>query len=163
MKFETLLDSIYRKLNESVDGAGKYHLTTTYEVVTPESAEQGDVEDSGIKSEEDYDNLYDIVEILLRHGVEASSSSFDPHVWYSEMDGDTDYRTGAETRLSYHIEGASDLELKQVYDSVKQRKNLFPDPMDVEDEEPAPVKPHDETPMLPGFDKAFKDLNIGTR
>jgi hypothetical protein len=84
-------------------------FTVTYEIVTPESAEQGDFEDTGYvlpggwhgaaETPEDREAvLMDLrsARSLVDGGLEDCGS------WFSQMSSDTDYRTGAEERRSLH-------------------------------------------------------------
>jgi hypothetical protein len=81
-----------------------YTYKMAYEVVTPESAEEGDAEDRGW--EEEGSQIYDYLEELLKavddHSwMEWSSSSPDgKHDWLVSQ-GEVSFRTGAET--SYHL------------------------------------------------------------
>ena len=77
-------------------------IRKSYEIITPESAEAGEAEEQGWEDEDGTE--YTVAEAirLLRH-TEPSSSRFHHGVWYSDADGDTDYRTGAVTRYSYHL------------------------------------------------------------
>lgn len=77
----------------------------TYEIVTPESAAEGDAEERGFllpgawkvaaDSSED-------VNMSLREALALCSPQEDCGRWLSEVDGDTDYRTGAVTTRSLH-------------------------------------------------------------
>jgi hypothetical protein len=76
-------------------------IRTTYEVVTPESAEHGDVAESGWLDEEG--TLYSVRDACRKlQGCEPSSSQFHPGLWYIGA-GDSDYSDGSETRESYHL------------------------------------------------------------
>lgn len=113
----------------------KRAVVFTYEIVTPESAEEGDAEERGFLStsgqqlpldyadlqqsrpaDEDIQNPVSGAEeaakmILDELGfIEPSSSSWHKGVWYSQADGDPDYATGAETRKAAHLYGFSERE-----------------------------------------------------
>lgn len=77
-------------------------IRTTFEVVTPESAEEGDAAERGWVDEtgERHTVAGAIREL---EGCEASSSAFHPGIWYTEAEGTTDYETGAVTTRSYHL------------------------------------------------------------
>lgn len=92
-------------------------ILITYEIITPESAEIGDAEESGWENEEGVDvspDEWDIddgitvvdkaVKFLREAGAnQASSSHFHVGTWYTaygEMDMD-----GNTTNYSYHLEG----------------------------------------------------------
>jgi hypothetical protein len=98
--------------------SGKVRIT--YEVVTPESAEEGDAAERGWIDEDGTDyTVEDAIQLL--QGKEPSSSHFHPGVWYSDIDGDVDLRTGAETRQSYHLDGFSEDEQRAIFDGVRRR------------------------------------------
>lgn len=42
------------------------------------------------------------------------------HVWFTQSDADQDIQTGALTRESWHIDQASDLEMKKLYILLKR-------------------------------------------
>lgn len=113
----------------------------TYDIVTPESAEQGDVEEHGFLDTAgnqiplDYENLQRPADEDIQHPVsgaeeaakmilddlgfvEASSSSWHKGLWYSQADGDTDFRTGDETRKAAHLYGFSEREEYWVWQLV---------------------------------------------
>jgi len=71
----------------------------TYEITTPESAEAGDSEETGFISEAEEMTFREAVEMLAC--TEPSDTPTGPRTWYT-TEGDTDYRTGAEERRSYH-------------------------------------------------------------
>ena len=94
-------------------------IRTTYEIVTPESAEDGEAAESGWKDENGMH--YTVQEaIRLLEGSEPSSSSFHPGIWYTQR-GDTDYRTGGEESDSYHLVNWPEKLQRKVYDAVKPR------------------------------------------
>lgn len=89
-------------------------MRITYEIITPESAEQGDVAEHGFV-EPDYHIHVPIGEVssgawreplewklaqaeifLGRRGMEDSGR------WFTQLDGSTNYKTGAEIRYSLH-------------------------------------------------------------
>lgn len=109
-------------------------IQITYDVITPESCEQGDYAESGFENEEGVliapDEL-DIEEhetelaavaylaakeIRDRGGVEPSSSWFHPGIWYSTVDPDQDYGTGEDTCYSFHLDGFTEEEEKAIHD-----------------------------------------------
>lgn len=91
-------------------------IRTTYETVTPESAECGDAADRGWVDQEGTE--YELAEAISKlEGCEPSSSMFHVGVWYTQADGETDFRTGAETRESYHVE-ASETEQRAIFDAI---------------------------------------------
>lgn len=95
-----------------------FTVSKTYEVVTPESAEEGDVEDRGFEYEKTKMSLRDLIreiedlgsfefdsspmtiaEIVRRGNAGASLTLY-------TMDSDTDYGTGAETSYALHVKGS---------------------------------------------------------
>jgi hypothetical protein len=125
-------------------GMGTIKIQMTYEVVTPESAEDGDFADHGFAEPggwtysiadesfeercksvgrdqalkdmtpepEEFDTVAEAVEFLSHYGpFEASCyplcKSGGHDCWVTQADSDVDYSTGAETRLSFHLEGVS--------------------------------------------------------
>ena len=98
-------------------------INITYEVITPESAAEGDVAERGWLSpllittedlDEDDPSWVDAtIRALQNEGigsVEADSSHGTPR-WFTEIDGNMDYQTGAETRRSIHPEGFTKAEM----------------------------------------------------
>ena len=108
-------------------------IRITYDCVTQESAEFGDFSDTGWVDEEgipiepeeyeleEYgDELSAVVALAVKEigkCVEPSSSEFSPSCppWYTETDPDIDYRTGEETRKSFHLVGFKPEELESIY------------------------------------------------
>lgn len=88
-------------------------MRITYEIITPESAEQGDVAEQGFV-EPDYNIHVPVAErgdfepgalkwtlrgaelFLGRYGCEDCGR------WFQQVDGSTDYSTGAVTRYALH-------------------------------------------------------------
>lgn len=105
----------------------KYKLDVTYAIISPESAEHGDYEDTGVEDKNvTFNSLYEMIDYLIDNGAtEPSSSSYHEGVWYS-TEAETDYRTGDETTYSYHLDynKISDEEGKTIFDSIKSGKNL---------------------------------------
>jgi hypothetical protein len=126
-------------------------IRITYEIVTPESAAEGEAEDSGWINEEGIDctpddmdlsdaedTLWDdeieeltkeeiflhaVVklaekEILEKGGVEPSSSQFHKGIWYTQIDSDKDYATGADERWSFHLDGFTEEQEKAIHEAV---------------------------------------------
>lgn len=102
-----------------------------FQTVTPESAADGDFAETG-----DHDVLdvtpdrHDIadgitavdlaVKALKDAGAsEASSSHYHNGIWYSTVDADEDLRTGEQTFYSFHLEGFSETEQKQIFEKIK--------------------------------------------
>ena len=86
----------------------RFHVT--YEIVTPESAEHGDAAERGfvgpygLQFELDTNGptLRDDCAMCLREAIDHMSAVEDCGQWFAECDGRTNYKTGAETRYSFH-------------------------------------------------------------
>lgn len=97
-------------------------ITTTFQIITPESAEAGDYEETGFIDEEGHDctpDEYDAeegktevdlaVEFISEQGpVEASDSQGGPRTWYTQTDPAHDrafFEQGREETHSFHLKG----------------------------------------------------------
>ena len=101
-------------------------ITTTYDIVTPESAEDGDVAESGWEDEVGHDCRPDqgdanpdcrwsVVHMAVAFlSGKCLDSGGGPESYY-EADGTTDYSTGANTRLAFHLEGFLPDELDTIH------------------------------------------------
>lgn len=113
-------------------------ITITFQVLTPESAEHGDYEETGWIDDEGVDmtpDEYDTeegltavdkaVEFLKDKGAwEASSYPFHPGTWYTQTEPAHDrayFEQGREETHSFHLEGFSEAEQKAIYDKVTAR------------------------------------------
>ncbi len=105
-------------------------IRVTFEVVTPESAEDGDCAESGWHDEDgiECEDVDDAIQTLQKVGpFEASGSHFScgpapefyPHIWYRESDGSTDYSTGAVTTKSYHLYGFNEAEQREIFEAMQ--------------------------------------------
>jgi hypothetical protein len=129
------------KLNEEVLPTEDKKITTSYQTVTPESAEQGDFADQGWENEEGESMIPDqydaedgvtavdkAVKFLKDNGGnEPSSSQFNTGVSYSTPDPDhnDDYFTkGIEKYYSFHLKGFTPEEEKAIFDKMKTGRNL---------------------------------------
>jgi hypothetical protein len=100
----------------------KFEVGKTYEVITPESAEEGDAEERGWVFKPEMMSLRDTVREIEELG------SFEPDSWPMPMTGtqlslyqsdvDEDYETGAETREVLHIRGSAGA-MKRIRQIVK--------------------------------------------
>ena len=87
-----------------------FSISKTYEVITPESAEVGDAEDRGFEWEGREFTFRDLVKAIKYDGYSETSSwplteaAARKHAPWITTEGDTDYRTGAETRYSLHLD-----------------------------------------------------------
>ena len=109
-------------------------IAIAYEIVTPESAEQGDVAERGWIDEVGVDmtpDRYDIedgetavskaVEFLKNEGAtEPSSSMFHDGVWYTAYYGQNP-RDGSEESRSFHLRGFTPEEEEAIYKEMTKR------------------------------------------
>lgn len=82
---------------------GRFRVT--YEIVTPESAEHGDAESRGFVLPGEWCaeiNDAGDVGMTLREAMRLASPQEDCGSWWCEVDGRTDYRTGAVETRSIH-------------------------------------------------------------
>jgi hypothetical protein len=126
------------------DASGPPRIAITWETVTPESAAEGDTDDSGwdytpdeapaLTPDDDPDpdlrNLYGgpIARAAVRQitrdagAVEASSwPSMSGRVWYTESDPAVDFRTGTERRRSFHLYGFTPREERAIFAALTGR------------------------------------------
>lgn len=115
-------------------------IKKTYEVVTPESAEQGDFAETGWEDEvgaeiapdefdleeHDGDESAAAVALAVKHIGRCVEASDYPrchpgHTWYTDSDPDRDYEDGSETRYSYHLKGFSADEEHAIYEALTGR------------------------------------------
>ncbi len=85
-------------------------ISKTYEVITPESAEHGDAEERGFIFESEPHTFRELVDLLQRLGACSPSSwpvRCGDHFWVSTIDPERDYRTGADTYYSVHLDRAN--------------------------------------------------------
>lgn len=111
-------------------------IKTTYQVVSPESAEQGDYADQGWENEEgvsmvpdkwDDDDVTAVdkaVDFLNRKGATEPSSSpgFTVGISYTTMDSDVNYETGEDTYYTCHLYGFTPLEEYMIWGRVTGKK-----------------------------------------
>lgn len=108
-------------------------IRTSYSIVTPESAEQGDFAESGWEDEEgetievdDFDDegttvVDKAVQWLRDKGVsEASASFWHPGVWYTSYE--ENYRDGSTTERNYHLVNFTDAESEGIFNQIKPRR-----------------------------------------
>jgi hypothetical protein len=74
-------------------------VSRTYEVITPESVEHGEVAESGFDYQEERVNFRELIGLIQDHPMPSCSHGI-PN-WTSSYP-ETDYRTGAETIYSIH-------------------------------------------------------------
>lgn len=85
----------------------KFIVKETYEIVTPESAEEGDVAEDGWIDEEgtEYGNAKAIIEHLRDNGVYYRSSYSGYNIFEGEPQ--VDYSTGESETRHYIVEGVT--------------------------------------------------------
>lgn len=118
-KSDTLLRHGAEVPDMNADGTG-LRIRVSYELITPESAEEGDVAERGWDNEEGQpmENVREAVEWLTEHGpLEPSSSTFHHAIWYTHY-GDRDYRTGNVRNLSFHVTGATQSQEQRIFDGL---------------------------------------------
>ena len=82
-------------------------IRTTFEIITPDSAEHGEAEERGWIDEEGTEyGFRELVE--LARSCAVSSSDPAPSVWLTVYGYDEDYSTGAVENRSYHPVSARD-------------------------------------------------------
>ena len=109
-------------------------IRISYDVVSPESAMDGDVEDRGWENEDGVSMMPDdfdmddglgpvdlAIQFLSDKYVEPSSSHFHSGIWYIESDGDTDYGTGKVKTESYHLKGFAESEEMAIFNAMSRR------------------------------------------
>jgi hypothetical protein len=119
-------------------------IRTTYDITTPESAEHGDFAESGWVDEEGEDMSPDedetavekAVEFLRREGVTDDGSHFYPGIWYTNYEyghGTRDYfEKGIEERRSYHLDGFTEAQEREIFEEIMGRRNPREPWVDVE-------------------------------
>lgn len=78
-------------------------LSKTFEVITPESAERGDVDSAGFEFENEPFGFRELMQALEDYD-HPSDSHIGPRTWVSTAP-EINYRTGAETVYSLHFVG----------------------------------------------------------
>jgi len=101
-------------------GRNGLRVKVSYELITPESAEEGDVAERGWDNEEGelMENVREAVEWLTEHGpLEPSSSSFHHGIWYTHY-GEADWQTGEVRNESFHVTGATVSQEQRIFDGL---------------------------------------------
>ena len=112
-------------------------ITTTYHIVTPESAEVGDFEEQGYYDEDGESMVpdeFDIEEGITvvdksidflknkRYTTEPSSNIFHKCISYSTPDPEKNYITGEDTYYSCHLDGFTEEEEELIYLGITNEK-----------------------------------------
>ena len=92
-------------------------IITTYEIITEESAEDGEAAEQGFGDPIDDVGVEEACELL--HGLEPSSSQFHVGIWYTSY-GEMDILSGNYENTSYHLDRQEWTEEQQraIYKSV---------------------------------------------
>jgi len=96
-----------------------YKVSKTYDVVTPESAEQGDFSESGFVYEEKSVDLTELLEEIKELGY---YENYHPKQKHQSLYGepDTDLYTGADTTYALHVRGSK--EAMSALDAVLEKR-----------------------------------------
>lgn len=81
-------------------------ISQTYEVVTPESAEDGEAADQGFEFQNQEFSFRELVELLREHPQASSSGPVSEHVWFSSYPdhGSREYfEEGEERSTAVHF------------------------------------------------------------
>jgi hypothetical protein len=101
----------------------KRTIFVAYEIVTPESAEEGDVEDRGEEAEEEIIPSYDdtfasaATAYLRTRGARPSGGD-----WFETGFEVSDYGTGAEENHSFHLRGFTDEEENMIWTEMERKR-----------------------------------------
>ena len=108
-------------------------IRTTYAVVTPESASDGDYAETGWIDEtgesmelDEYDAEEELtitqkaIDFLRNKGAYPSSSHFSPGTWYSTEPQIEDYSTNESWEYSYHLCGFTESEEETIFNAISR-------------------------------------------
>jgi hypothetical protein len=92
----------------------------SYEIITEESAREGDVAERGWEDEEGTEyTTHDLIKLLEQEGCEPSSTHFHMGIWYTSY-GEADIFSGDTKNISYHLSGFSEDEEKEIFQSISR-------------------------------------------
>jgi antirestriction protein len=130
-------------LGGTLEGDKKYQYSVTYQTITPESAENGDFDDSGFEVEKTIDELQDILqEAVNRYYIHEPSSTKNGKpvsgTWWSSVSPNTDrdyFEKGIEKYYSLHVSNIdgtelSDEEAQLITNKLKEGRKLHWDEED---------------------------------
>jgi hypothetical protein len=103
---------------------GKFSITESYEIITPESAREGDVSESGWidKKGMNFDSVEEASKHLCSEGViEASASFFHKGIWYI-TEGEQDMYSGSVENRHFFVKNASEKQEKALYNRLKTKQ-----------------------------------------
>jgi hypothetical protein len=153
------------------EAAGKkYKMNKTYETWDEESVEAGETDDKGFEyQDKEFDSLWAMADEIRDAGAtEPSDSSAGPRTWYSTVDPEysrAHIEKGKDTYYSFHPEGLTDEESKELYKLIKMDRKAFsdadPDNQEEEDESPedrtARIRA-EKTKKLPGMESFMEKV-----
>ena len=84
-----------------------FNVSVTYDVVSPESAEVGDFEETGFEREPEDMTLRDTISLIRNYAPFDSPQVRGTSLTLYQADGDTNYRTGEVTRYAVHVEAST--------------------------------------------------------
>ena len=114
-------------------------IKITYVKITPESADMGDFSETGIDREiecdvdeyyiEEYGSVHSAVVNravnligIYSQSVEPSSSEYHRGIWYTETEGSVNYRTGEITQYSFHLDGFTEPESRDIFEELTKKR-----------------------------------------
>lgn len=95
------------------------------EISEPTRGEQDTIDISDITNVVDDDSLAEVTAERIANysgNVEASSTSFHKGVWYTAIDPDIDYTDGSQTTYSFHLDGYTEEEEREVFKLLTRRR-----------------------------------------
>lgn len=85
------------------------YVSRTYEVITPDSAEQGEAAEQGYEFEDVPHTFRELVDLMQTHREPSEWPCTNPSAWvWFTSDEDTDFRTGEARRTSIHFSKKND-------------------------------------------------------
>jgi len=99
-----------------------YLVSKTYEIITPESSELGDFEETGFEYQNETMDREDLIREIEDEGFHLESHG----TWFNTVDPHRDYSDGAETYYSLHVKHMDGTELdyeelKEIYDATRYK------------------------------------------
>lgn len=115
------------------EGFEEPRITVSFDVVTEESAQDGDTAEHGWEDEEGQSMLPEddeegtvvdlAIDFLEENGAsQSSSSAFHRGVWYIPLEPEIDLRSGEATYRSFHLVEFTEEEQREIFDRMKQQK-----------------------------------------
>jgi len=165
-------------LGDEDPSESEYIVSKTYEVVTQESAEEGDFADSGFVFQDEPMDRSDVVRELRREGYISPSASFLGGLRWVSTEPEQDYSDGSYTTYSLHIKDISGDEWKSLLVEAGlfrsmgitggSKRSVYDDPDPIEepynyDTDPGPSYPGSNVQASVkkayGDDDGFSDYN----